>query len=293
MTHDEYKEFPCDLCGKIEAIEVPHVREYTNGQAVHICINCGFVYVNMRRSARIVADDWSDNIFGSGYTAAIPAVKARLTYVAEFIDGNLGLNGKRVCDIGGGEGLFLDMIRQRIYGASPFGIEPSATNCDILADMGIDHYLGTIEEYRDSLRGADPETDIVTIMWTLENCTSCLDMLTGAHQILKNGGSVVVATGSRILVPFKKPLQYYFGKNTVDTHSFRFSANTLRGILAVSGFEVTHVNRFIDNDVLCMIAKKVDTNKVVEWERDNYLDVYSFFERWHIDTKIYYGEDEN
>ena len=119
------REFPCDLCGSREAVEVPHAREYTNGQPMHICTHCGFVYVRRRRSASRIAEVWSEDLFGANYTAAIPAVKARLTYVAEFLDQSLGLRNKRVCDIGAGEGVFLDLIRQERYGASVFGIEAS------------------------------------------------------------------------------------------------------------------------------------------------------------------------
>ena len=95
----EYNEYPCDLCGHNQAVEVPNCREYTNGQAIHICVNCGFVYVKYRRSAEDIASSWSDEIFGDGYTARIPAVKARQVYVAETIDTEVGLRGKYFGDI--------------------------------------------------------------------------------------------------------------------------------------------------------------------------------------------------
>ena len=287
---DEYLDYPCDLCGAADAVEVPHCRVYTNGQPVHICRQCGFVYVIRRRSAEDIADNWSNDIFGTGYTAAIPAMKARLTYVAEFIDGELGLRNKRICDIGSGEGEFLKMVRSRNVGTAVFGIEPSSQNCQLLKDAAIDCYHGTLEDYRQESGSAavDDKVDIVTIMWTLENCQSCLAMLGGAWHMLEDDGHVVVATGSRILVPFKKPLHDYFGINPADTHAFRFSANTLRGVLAVSGFEVTHVNRYQDSDILCMNAKKAKSHEEISWIGDNYLEVYNFFERWHVDTEMYY-----
>lgn len=290
MMNEEYREFPCDLCGNWDAVEVPHSREYQNGVPVHICTRCGFVYVKMRRSAERIAESWSDEIFGDVYTAHIPAMKARLSYVADFINVNLGLRNKRVCDIGAGEGVLLDVIRVNYGAKSVFGIEPAPQNCQILKGMGIDHYEGTIEEYINSSIREDQKVDIVTITWTLENCQSCKAMLGAAYQIIDDGGSVVVATGSRILVPFKKPLHLYLGNNPADTNAFRFSANTLRGILAICNFEVTHVNRYIDSDVLCMIAKKANKEKEIKWEGDNYLDVYNFFERWHVETTMYYSE---
>lgn len=284
-----YFEHPCDLCGQSKAVEVPNARIYTNGQPVHICTNCGFVYVKMRRSAEDIANDWSETIFGSGYTAVIPAVKARLTFVAEFIDVNVGLKNKKICDIGAGEGVFLSMVQER-YGGNVFGVEPSAKNCQTLTKLNIEHFQGTVEDYQDSITGREPQMDIVTIMWTLENCQSCRTMLNSAYQLLKPGGHVVVVTGSRLLVPFKKPLHYYLSTNPADTHSFRFSANSLQGLLAVSGFETVHVNRYIDNDILCVIGKKVAPDQEIDWTGDNYLDVYNFFERWHVETQMYYAE---
>ena len=37
--------YECDICGYLDAIEVPNCRHYTGGQPIHICSNCGFVYV--------------------------------------------------------------------------------------------------------------------------------------------------------------------------------------------------------------------------------------------------------
>ncbi len=287
MTEAGYTEFACDLCGGTNAVEVPHAREYTGGQPIHICTACGFVYVKQRRSAQAIADSWSHEIYGAGYTAAIPAVIARLTYVAEFINDKLGLRGKRVVDIGAGEGYFLDMIRQEKYGATVFGVEPSPVNARNLTAMGIDNFQGTIEAY--SASGDDRRADIVTIMWTLESSHSLRDMLGAAYHVLKDGGHVVVATGSRLLVPFKKPLHDYLSTNPADTHSFRFSANTLRGALAVCGFTVAHVNRYLDSDILLMIGQKAPAGTEIAWEGDDYLQVYNFFERWHVDTRMYYS----
>lgn len=287
-----HNEFPCDLCESRDSIEVPHARHYTNNQQVHICKKCGFVYVKSRRSSHEIANSWSDEIFGNKnaddkYSARIPAIKARQLYVAEFIDTNIGLKNKDVCDIGSGEGQFLDMIRQKEYGARVFGTEASKKNCSLMSKMGIKHFNGAIEDYCGEQASKNYKADIVTIMWTLENCCSCRDMLSEAHKILKDGGYLVVATGSRILVPFKKPLYLYLSKNPADTHCFRFSANTLRGLLAVSGFEVTHINRYIDSDILCVIAKKVNRGKKIKWQGDDFKKVRDFFKRWHKETLFY------
>ena len=41
-------------------------------------------------------------------------------------------------------------------------------------------------------------------MWTLENSSEPNEMLRISGNILKDNGFIVISTGSRILVPFKK-----------------------------------------------------------------------------------------
>ena len=287
---DGMKDWPCDLCGSEDAAEIEPARRYTNGAPLHVCRNCGFVFVRRRRSAAAIADSWSNEIFGSAYTAHIPAVIARLTYVAQFVQQTLGVEGKRLLDIGGGEGVFLDMVRGPEYGAKVFAVEPSGTYCKAMAGRGIDCFAGTIEDYLASDQAELGGFDVVTVMWTLENCQSCRVMLDGAWDLLCDGGHIIVATGSRILVPFKKPLQYYIGPGNQDTHAFRFSGNTLRGHLAKSHFEVIESNRFIDNDILCLAARKADRTREIPWQGDDPQAVLNYFDRWHTETKKFYAD---
>ncbi|MDP7603846.1 MAG: methyltransferase domain-containing protein, partial [Alphaproteobacteria bacterium] len=131
--------------------------------------------------------------------ARIPAVKARQIYVAEFIDTFIGLRGKTLCDIGGGEGQFLEIVKAPDYGAEVFTIEPSPSNCAAMRERGVEAFQGTIEDFLADAPGLERRFDIVSIMWTLENCRSCRSMLDGAYELLKDGGHILVATGSRIL----------------------------------------------------------------------------------------------
>src|SRR5262249_13824624 len=212
------RDHPCDLCQSTDAVPIEPTRRYTNGQVYHVCTQCGFVHARRRRSAHAIAEAWSKEVFGKSYTkttytARIPHVKARQTFVAEVLATELpgGLRGKRLCDIGAGEGQFLEIVRGSDYGAEVFGIEPSAENCRTLDRNGIASFAGSVEEWCASPQSRDRKFDVVTIMWTLENCTDCRGMINAAYDTLVPGGYLAVATGSRILVPFKKPLQYFLG----------------------------------------------------------------------------------
>ncbi|HIF09529.1 MAG TPA: methyltransferase domain-containing protein, partial [Sneathiellales bacterium] len=278
MTGIQTFESPCDVCGGDDAVEIPAVREYQPDQPVHVCKDCGFVYVRQRRSSDEIARSWSEEIFEGTYTARIPAVRARQVYVADFLASTIGIEGKNLCDIGGGEGQFLEFVLADADAANVFAIEPSAKNCQSMRKKGIDVFEGTIEDFLNDPDAQKQKFDIVTIMWTLENCSSCRTMIDAAYEILNPGGHLLVATGSRILVPFKKPLQYYLGNDKWgDTHPFRFSANSLRGLLAGSGFATEHINRYFDTDYLTIVARKTDGTEDIPRERDDYLVVIDFF----------------
>ncbi|MBN2053211.1 class I SAM-dependent methyltransferase [Candidatus Woesearchaeota archaeon] len=290
-----YEAFACDLCKSTEAYELPYVREYTNGQVLNICKKCGFIYAPKRRSWKRIADAWSNELYGDpkvlsaqSYSAMNPHVRARLTYICEFTDTYTGgLKGKKLCDIGAGEGEFLQMSKDK--GADVFGIEPSKKNCDLLAKRGFKNFLGAAEDYATHMKKTkDPyRADIVTIMWTLEASQNPKQMLEIAHDILKDGGHIVIGTGSRILVPFKKPLHCFLSTNKVDTHPVHFSFNTLKGLLAATGFELVHANPYVENDILAVVGKKVSKDKKIEWKGDDYLKVADFFMRWHKDSLRY------
>lgn len=282
-----------DFNGHGEMIEIPCSKYYTNKQSLYICKNTGLVRAKVLRTAKEIADAWSNEVYSSKfdnktYTARIPAVKARHTYVADFAHMHLNLTGKTVCDIGAGEGQFFEIISGTNYQANCYGIEPSKKNCQQLLKKGFNCYTGTIEEYSHSNLISKDKFDVITIMWTLVNSASCLDMIKSAYQMLKPGGHIVLAEGSRILVPFKKPLHYYLQKLDVDLHPYHFSVNSLSNLLKVTGFKIIKINRYIDSDYLCIIGKKTNKLKESSFEVDNYTEVLSFFERWDIETQKYY-----
>lgn len=288
------KTYNCDLCdsSELEAIEV--LRRYTGEWDLHVCRGCGFVQIARRRTPEELQHIWAKELYRANdserlsdktYTARMPAVKARQTFAADFIDEAVPMKGIDVCDIGAGEGQFLDIITAPPYGANVFAIEPSAANCELLNGAGHEHFLGTIEDYMAT--DSDRRFDLVTLIWTLENCQSASAVLRAAYDLLKPDGYIAVATGSRILVPFKKPLHYYLGANS-DIHPFHFSANTIRGLLAAAGFEVTSVNRFIDSDYLVTVARKTDRGKPIPWQGDDWQAVKAFFERWDAETQNFY-----
>lgn len=265
----------CDLCGALESFRLPEADTYGTGK-VRVCAGCGFVHVKERRSAAEIAASWESIYAAGGYTSSWPMVEARLTYVAEWYGQLYGWSGKSVLEIGAGEGRFLEMVRGR--GAYPVGLEPSAAGCQALRSKDIFAHHGTIEKC-----GTVGTFDVVVIAWTLENCQDCVGMLKAARENLAPGGHVMIATGSRILVPFKKPLSTYFSQNPPDCHAFRFSNETLGRALRKARLHGGTVNDFMQCDWLVRTAEIAPDDE--PWTNSYYKPddpaaVLDFFKRW-------------
>lgn len=254
----------CDLCDSVERTEIE--------PGIFVCMGCGFVYCPERRSASEIAEDWSNIYQSKAYDPNWPGAKARLWYVSEWLDQKFGLREKRILDIGAGNGNFLAYVKDR--GAISVGLEPDEGNCVKIRDRGISAIQGCIEE-RPKWAGT---YDLVTINWTLENCGDCLGMLKWAKERLAPKGKVVVSTGSRILVPFKKPYGRYFGHLSPDLHCFRWSFRTLEKALNKIGMKVIEANDWTDRDEMIVVAEPSPIPK--QTFGDNPLEVVEFFREW-------------
>ncbi len=114
-------------------------------------------------------------------------------------------------------------------------------------------------------------------------------MMTGARALLKDHAYLTVATGSRILVPFKKPLHYFLNPQVASIHPFFFSTNALQNLFTNAGFTIEHVNRYIDTDYLVMIGQAAPTLTRQQLAVDDWQAVIGFFERWHKETQDHYA----
>jgi len=257
----------CDLCGNADSIPLPQEPR------IHVCKECGFIYVPERRSAREVAQDWSRIYREEIYDPSWSGVQARLWYVTEWYDQNFGWAGKSCLDIGAGWGTFLRFIRER--GAHPVGLEPFDGNVQVIKSHDIACWHGTVEDC-----GPIGTYDVISILWTLENTADCMAMLRFAREHLNPDGHLIVATGSRILVPFKKRLSDYLPgpDREVDTHCYRWSRGSLNHALAKSRFCPHAWNDCDQNDVMAVVAGPVDYD--MQPATDDPQDILDFFNIW-------------
>ena len=205
----------------------------------------------------------------------------------ETILSKLNLKSKSICDFGAGEGEFIKMLKKKVNFFS-FGIEPSKKNCNLLTKNKIKNFQGTVEQYNEIKN--KKKFDVITVMWTLCNTSNSFEIIKIASNLIKKNGYIVIAESSRILVPFKKPIQMYFGKNSPDLHPFHFSKNSLSNILLLNKFKPIYINRYIDSDHIIIIAKKIEKIEKNKIKLDNYLKVKDFFKRWYKESQKYKSE---
>jgi ubiquinone/menaquinone biosynthesis C-methylase UbiE len=280
-----------DFEGNGDCVEIEVLREYAPTQPLHVAKKTGLVFVKDRRSSEEIAREWSEKIFAEkigvgSYTSRVPIMRSRHFFVADTADSVFELSGKRICDIGAGEGEFLKMC-STYFSAIPFGVEPSDANCAGMTESGIENFSGTAEQFAADYDGE--LFDAIFLTWALCNCGSAVDAITAAKEFLKPDGRIVVAESSRILVPFKKPLfNVYSDAVVADLHPWFFSANTLCTLLRAVGLSIEYINRHYDQNDLVVIFKKDEKDENDEpFVFDDYTRVIDFFERWHLETGYY------
>ena len=291
-----YQRHVCDLCGADEPREIECLREYSGGQPIHVCLRCGLVYVVARRPQAAINYEW-ESMYGDAYDPDSSEVAARHCYVGSEVQKVINWHGKSVIDLGAGNGEFLEEISNK-YGPDHdtlFAVEPTHKCCEALKERDIDHCNSTVENFLYKYQAWDGgpdgkshcvrQWDIATLLWTLENSVNPRDTLIAAREMVKPIGHLVVATGSRILVPFKKSLSSYIGpKNPADTHPTRWSANTLCGILTATGWKPVHINPHQDSMYLVVIATPAEP-MMPTLPCDNSWHVEQYFMRWDADEK--------
>lgn len=279
---------PCDICRSTQVLQIPCLASYGLEGKIVVCGDCGFVYVPSRRSEQEIADSWSYELFGDSYTSAVPYITARLFWVAKEMSTRIEVASPAICDVGCGEGTLLEFLEEMMPDSSLLGVDPSPENIQALEARGLEGIVGTAQSVANS-GVLDSSMDVVSLTWTLENSSDCRAVLRACNQILKPGGLLVLATGSRILVPFKKPLDSYVAvTRNPDTHAFRWSRRSLGNLLRQLGFAISWENSWRDSDWMMLIARKERRHEVsfheLQLQGDDPLSVVEFFQAWHDHT---------
>jgi 2-polyprenyl-3-methyl-5-hydroxy-6-metoxy-1,4-benzoquinol methylase len=219
----------CASCGNTTAETYSRPKDYVTGETFSVvrCLRCGLVYVKPQPPVGELA-----RYYPTRHQESKPAAyermdaKARIKFVSPLVR-----QGGRVLDVGCGKGLLLAGLRQR--GCEVFGTELSEVSARYAQSLGLSVSCLPVE-----YAPFEPGTfDLVTVFHVLEHLTQPRDTLAVLHTLLRPGGILVVEVpniGSWYARLFGDDWFHY----DVPRHLYHFNQDTLRNLLASTGFRV-------------------------------------------------------
>jgi SAM-dependent methyltransferase len=208
---------------------------------VHQCSKCGFVQL-----APLLEDEYyEDYLMGTTHSAQMQAYQKR--QAQEFV-GNFGLAGKKVKEIGSGDGYYLSHLRAA--GCDATGIEPSAKSRAIAMTSG--HRVEEGYMTADRRLEGSPYDAFVTRQ-VLEHVPDIHGFLTGIRRNLKAGAAGLVEVPS-----LEKTLADRRFYDFFPDHVNYFSARTLRVALETNGFEVLEVRQEMFDEYIVAYVRRFD-----------------------------------
>ena len=188
---------------------------------VYRCNSCDFVHLN-----DVLEDDYYDDyLMTTSHSHQMQSYQRE--QAADFIS-RFGLQGKRVKEMGCGDGSYLDHLRDA--GAIVSGIEPSRRFRAFALEKGYDVEEGYVTSERDLSGG--PFDGFVTRQ-VLEHVPDVNDFLTGIRRNLQPGAYGLIEVPS-----LEKALQDRRFYDFFPDHLNYFSLDTLRFACRLNGFDV-------------------------------------------------------
>ncbi len=257
----------CRLCGRALLREVMTIdnaprnvqrllraTELAADRAVHLvvcsCAACGFVQIRPS-----LEDEYYDDYMMVA-THSVQMQEFQATQAREFVEG-LGLVGKRVAEIGCGDGSYLDHLKAA--GAAVSGVEPSRRTREIALRRGHMVEGGYVTSGR-RLEGG-PFDGFVTRQ-VLEHVPDIHDFLTGIHENLAPGGVGLVEVPS-----LEKAIEDGRFYDFFADHVNYFSWKTLRMALEMNGFDVLSLTQSMFDEYDVAVVRRADTAQLAGIQR--------------------------
>lgn len=229
---------PCNSCGARDA----KVRLAKYGFDIVECRACGLVYVAQEVTREQLDDYYSRGYYeGNGhayddylaraesrkhhYRVMLPALKRHLSPEAKE------KTDLRVLDVGCAAGYFLEVAQEAGWQAQGVELSPYMS-AYAREERGLNVLTGTLEEV-DLPSGA---FDIVTMWDVIEHVQDPQQVLKRAHELLKPGGLLVMATGD-ISGATARIYGEKWSLYAPPGHLFYFSPRTLGQLLRQAGLQ--------------------------------------------------------
>ncbi|MDH5761910.1 MAG: class I SAM-dependent methyltransferase [Nitrospinota bacterium] len=214
------------------------------------CQECGFVFISDFDIGKLSYGDQYDNNQTCSSTFQV-----HLNQLVDRILGDERNQNCRFVEVGCGQGQFLRRLIEEGLDNTGTGFDPSYTGPAHL----MDGRLNFEKRYYDS-NCAEVPADVVVCRHVIEHVPKPLDLLKSVREALSN------SPGARLY--FETPCVEWIFRNRVVwdffyEHCSLFSAESLRRVFEVSGFEVTHVDHIFDDQYLwleAVVGTPVKTN---------------------------------
>lgn len=244
----EFKFRKCSFCSELKYKRAPFtLSHFGDGKvAVFICQICGMTPIFSTYTSQyekvMRKNYYKDKIYSAkgDQTGYEKLVEIRLNTISDVKD----LKGKTLFDIGCGEGILLDLAKQK--GAEPTGLEPDSSVVRQLTKKGLNVFEGLLEDFPiDSSK----KFDIVTLTWTIDAMIDPFAELCRVRKLIKSDGVLHISISSHFMMPIfrrgfppvvqHKPIKNMVGqKNTADIHPHYFTRKSLFACLSKAGFEI-------------------------------------------------------
>lgn len=212
------------------------------------CGSCGFVQL-----IQTLQDDYYDDYLMTATHSTTMQTYQR-EQVADFV-GRFGLQGRRVVEIGCGDGHYLSLLTEA--GAEVVGVEPSSPFRLRALERGLRVHAGYVTEAEPAPEGP---FEAVVARQVLEHVPDPLDFLLGVRASLADGGVGLIEVPS--LEQAYEQCRFY---DFFADHLNYFSARTLRYALERCGFDVVETSRGMNgefNVALVRAAERFDFQRL-------------------------------
>ena len=211
-----------------------------NDLTAYQCPSCGFVSVPMNLS-----DDYYDD-YVNVPSLSIQAQQCQTQQARDFV-GRFGLAGRRVLEIGCGDGFFLYSMQQA--GARCFGIEPSSAQREVACRRGLDVRQGILSGKRVLV---EAPFDAFVTRQVFEHVEDIRDFLLTIRGNLRVGavGLIEVPNLDKLAVEGR-----FF--DFIPEHINYFTPRSLGLAVQLAGFEVLEV---------CPVQEGESLRALVRWQ---------------------------
>ena len=217
------------------------------------CDKCGLVQID---DTSVVSESYYENYFMT--TAFSKCLKKYEKELCNKFVSKFNLKGKRLFEIGSGEGQFLSLFKKQ--NIEVIGIEPSEAFLKVARDKG----LNMLKEYFDENTSLEKESyDAFVSRQVFEHLNEPNKVLRGVKKVLKEGGVGMIEVPS-----FEKSIinkRYY---DVFLDHPCYYTKKTLLYLLNKNGFEVIDIFSSFNGEYMVAFFRKESSFSLEKFIKD-------------------------